>query len=103
MVLNKEQYMEVVKKIVGDETSDDSLKMLEDLTDTYNSFSNSPSNEWEDKYKELETKHSDLTKRYKERFFAPSKEEPIEEPITEPVEDINPDAGTSYDDLLKGE
>lgn len=102
MVLSKEQYMEVVKKIVGEDTSDESLKMLEDLTDTFNSFSK-PSDEWENKFKELETKHSDLTKRYKERFFAPAKEEPIEEPVNEPDDDLNPDAGTTYDDLLKGE
>lgn len=105
MILSKEQYMEVVKKIIGEDTTDDSLKLLEDLTDTYNSFNTPATDEWQSKYEDLASKHTDLTNRYKERFFAPSKEEPEEMKLfkPEPEKPVNPDAGTTFEDLLKGE
>lgn len=107
MVLSKEQYMEAVKKIIGEDTSEDGLKLLEDLTDTYEAgASNKGDTELQKKYDELTQKHSDLTKRYKERFFAPSKgdTDPINEPpANEPDKNENPDAGVSYSELLGGE
>lgn len=96
MVLSKDQYMEAIKNLLGDDTSENSLSLLEDLTDTFESVS-APT--VEDEYK---SKYEDLQKKYKSRFFEPS-EKPqaiIEDHLEEPE---NPDAGVPMSDLFKHE
>lgn len=104
MILSKEQYFETVKKIIGEDTTEEALKLLEDLTDTYNATEKPADKDLEKKFADLEKKHADLTNRYKERFFAPSKGDPEPAPTlpgNEP-ENENPDAGVSYAELLGG-
>ena len=35
MVLNKEEFLAAVKNRLGEDTSDDAIKFLEDVSDTY--------------------------------------------------------------------
>lgn len=69
MILSRDQYFERVHNIVGDDSTDESISLLEDLTDTYNDLenrANADSENWEQKYNEL---NEQWKKRYKSRFF----------------------------------
>lgn len=69
-ILKKEEFFERLSKRIGDDTSDEGLKDMEDFTDTYNALSTKAEGdaaEWKRKYEE-----NDATwkKRYKARFFS---------------------------------
>ncbi len=71
-VLNREDFMKKVAEIIGDNTDEKNIALLEDLTDTYDELThkaNEGAGEWEKKYNDVNTKYGDLQKRYKERFF----------------------------------
>lgn len=69
-VVKKEEYLEALKKKIGDSTEDSDLKLLEDFTDTYDEmFSqlNSDDNvNWKEKY---EQNDKEWREKYRERFF----------------------------------
>ena len=70
MVLNKDEFLASLKDKIGEDTSDESLKFLEDMTDTYDSLSKKAGGEdWEAKYNELDKSWRD---KYKARFFESS-------------------------------
>lgn len=70
-VLNKEDFMSRLQERVGEDTSDDALNFIADMTDTFNEMeSKSGGNndaEWEKKYNDLD---ASWRKKYKERFFS---------------------------------
>ena len=69
-ILEKEAFMNLIKERIGDSTTDEDLKFIEDLTDTYNDLeqkSNTASDkEWEEKYNNLD---KEWREKYKARFF----------------------------------
>lgn len=67
-VLNKEQLMDKLKSIIGDETSDETLTFIEDVSDTYDSLDKSEENgeDWKKKY---EDNDKEWREKYKARFF----------------------------------
>lgn len=92
-ILTKEQYLERIKALVGEDTSDDSIALVADLTDTYNSLEkNSTGAEWEAKYNAEHEAHEKLRGDYMARFFAGNPQEP--EPDTHGAEEI------TFDDLF---
>lgn len=90
-ILTKENLMELVKGRIGEDTSDEALKFIEDITDTITDFESKASGqtEWENKY-------NDLASKYKERFFSSedNPKPPKDEPVTEPKK-------YTYDSLFK--
>ena len=100
-VLEKEAFMNLIKAKIGDSTSDEDLKFLEDVTDTYNDLeqkSNGEStNEWEEKYNNLD---KEWREKYKARFFQTDNED--ENNINNNNEDENKD-DIQIDDLFKTE
>lgn len=89
-VRTKEELLEAVKVRVGDDTSEEALSFIEDITDTYDSMDRQvkESGDWKGKY-------DDLSAKYKERFFS-GKAEPEPEPEPEP-----PKIPMTFDDLFK--
>lgn len=78
-VLNKEQFFDAVNGIIGTDTSEESLKFLEDMQDTYGSLSeetNSEAEEWKEKYLAMKAK-------YRHRFLGGT----IGRPDIEEIED----------------
>lgn len=76
-VLNREQFFDAVNNVVGTDTSEDSLKFLEDMQDTYGSLTedtNSEAEEWKEKYLAMKAK-------YRHRFLGgtPGRPETIED------------------------
>lgn len=93
-VKSREELLEVVKKRVDGDTSEDAVMFVEDITDTYDDLVSkvSESGDWENKYKEL-------AQKYKERFF----EGKIE---NDPDDNTDPDPEEytkieTYDDLFE--
>lgn len=97
-VLNKIDFMSLIKAKVGDDTSDEAIKFLEDITDTYNDLENknSGTEDWKQKYEDNDKMWRE---KYRSRFFddnsnsdpLPVPEEPKKDPEIEKAETIKVD------------
>ena len=69
-VLNKEEFLSRLQERIGEDTSDEAMAFIEDMTDTFNDMetrSNGQSDEeWKTKYEELD---KSWREKYKARFF----------------------------------
>lgn len=95
-IKTKAEILELVKARIGDDTSDEALAIIEDVTDTLDDYETriADSGDWKARY---EQNDADWRKKYKERFFAPTEEpEEIDEP--EEVEEKR-----TFEDLFKTE
>ena len=106
-VLNKDDFMSRIKSIVGEDTSDDAMSFIEDMSDTFNDLEGRTvdnSGEWEEKYNALALEKDNLDKewreKYKARFF-----DGIEngaEAIADQEEDVKDDGEeVTFDDLFE--
>ena len=95
-IKTKAELLELVKARIGDDTSDEALAVIEDVTDTLDDYETriADSGDWKARY---EQNDADWRKKYKERFFAPT-EEPEE--IDEPEE---AEEKRTFEDLFKTE
>ena len=91
-VRTMDEILESVNEILGDNTDDNALTFLEDLTDTItdledraNGEANGDGTDWESMYRENDAA---WRKKYKERFYSnepePKEPEPKQEPEPEP-------------------
>lgn len=99
-VLTKEQILDKIKVIIGENTSDETLHLIEDIADTINDYETKTKDttEWEKKYKENDEQ---WRKKYKDRFFNIA---PVDERknIPEAIEAI-PENTLTYENLFKEE
>lgn len=84
-VRTKEEILEALSARIGEEPDDDSIKFLEDVTDTIADFESKigDSEDWKAKY---EANDKEWRKKYTERFFSG---EPTAEET--PVPDVDPE------------
>ena len=70
-VRNREELMALIKDRIGDDTSDEALAIIEDVTDTLNDYDTriADSGDWQARY---EQNDAEWRERYKARFFAPA-------------------------------
>lgn len=82
MVKSKEDILAAIKEKFSDDTSDSTLSLIEDVSDTINDLQTKASNEgaWQKKYEENDKQWRE---KYKERFFSGSPSVP-EDPDPEP-------------------
>lgn len=69
-VLEREEFFRRVEEIVGENTSDEAIAFVEDVTDTYNDLEERASQDtedWEQRYRELDEK---WRKKYTHRFYS---------------------------------
>lgn len=92
--LSKEELLEKVRNYVGDRTDDESIEIVEDIND---SFDTSGADEWKRKYEENDKMWRD---KYISRFFEKEEEETHETP-TEHVEEEK--EYNTFDDLFEEE
>lgn len=92
--LSKEELLEKVRTYVGDRTDDDTLEIIEDIND---SFDSSEADEWKRKYEENDKMWRD---KYISRFFEKKEEETHDTPTEHEEEEKEYE---SYDDLFKEE
>lgn len=92
--LSKDELIEKIKKYVGDRTDDETIEIIEDITD---SIDTSDADEWKQKYEENDKMWRD---KYVSRFFD-KKVEDLETP-TEHEEEEEKEYN-SYEDLFEKE
>lgn len=67
-VLERDKFFERIRGQIGDDSTDEAIAFLEDVTDTYNSLSGSgDGTDWKQKYDENDAA---WRKKYTERFFS---------------------------------
>jgi hypothetical protein len=91
-VLNGDEYKSTIEKIVGDDLSDENLKIMEDLTDTYESLQSQirENGDYKTKYEENDKAWRE---KYASRFMeggtnSEENEEPPEQTKTYRYEDL---------------
>jgi hypothetical protein len=99
-VRTREEIIESIRNIVGDSTDDNTLQVLEDVTDTFTDFENKTANQtdWEAKYKEND---EGWRKKYAERFYTGDPSVPPKS--NEPVIDEPDDKHTRFEELFTTE
>lgn len=94
-VRTREEILNSIKEHFGDDTSDSTLALVEDLTDTIADFEQKANNDgqnWKQKY---EDNDAAWRKKYRDRFFSGGNDDDDDEP--EPPRNKN----YSYENLFK--
>lgn len=73
-VKSKEDLIASIKAVIGEDTTDESLSLLEDVSDTFTSFETETKDktDWKAKYNELD---ESWRKKYRDRFMNGSVDE----------------------------
>lgn len=120
-ILDRDTYIARVKGRIDENPSDDDVAFMEDMVDTFDSFSAATSSDkeidWEQKYNDLnlewETKYNDLDKdwttkfddsnrSWRERYIARFEGTSPSEVVEEQIEDVKEDGEQlTYDDLFE--
>lgn len=100
-VLSKEEYMSRLQERIGEDTSDEAMTFIEDMTDTFNDMETRSScnndSEWKQKYEDLD---KSWRKKYKDRFF--NSETTSDDVMEEQEEDVIDDGKEkTYTDLFE--
>lgn len=69
-VLNRDDFFSRLQTVIGENNSDESIQLMEDMTDTYNDLENRANGDgvdWEQRYHELD---ESWKKKYRHRFFS---------------------------------
>lgn len=90
-VRTKDELLGIIKERFGEDTTDETISFVEDITDTLNNFDNKNSVDWEQKYKDNDEA---WRKKYRDRFFNSSEQddEDYEEEQVKPL---------TYENLFK--
>lgn len=95
-VRNKEEILEAIKTRVGEQTDDETISFLEDVSDTFTDLetrANGDCEDWKTKYEENDKMWRE---RYTTRFFS---KEPEPDPKPEP--EPEPEVKKTFSDLFK--
>ena len=100
-VLNKEEFMKRLRERIGEDTSDEAMSFIEDMTDTFNDMearsSGNNDEHWKQRYDELD---KSWRKKYRDRFF--NSETTPDEIKDEQEDDVKDDAKEkTYADLFE--
>lgn len=104
-VLNKADFMKLIKSRVGDDTSDEALKFIEDINDTYDDLEKkvNPNKKTDEEWqKELEAKDNEWREKYKARFFdgVETGENPEEKMVNPEKKEPSHEETVAIDDLF---
>lgn len=102
-VLEREKFFEAVQNRIGEDTSDEAIAFIEDMTDTYNDLEARAAGDgvdWKQRYDELD---ENWKKKYAHRFFSGGgtvRTTLREEPEEEETDDV-PGEKITYKDLFE--
>lgn len=95
-VRTKDELLEIIKGRIGDDSSDETISFLEDITDTLSDYeekaTNSDTEDWKTKYEENDKMWRE---KYRERFFSKEVDKEDEDFSEDEVKSL------SYDDLFE--
>lgn len=100
-ILNKDDFLSRLQERIGDDTSDEAMAFIEDMTDTFNDLetrsSGSNDEQWQTRLDELD---KSWREKYKARFF--NTETTPEDVKEEQKEDVKDDENVekTFDDLF---
>lgn len=99
MILSREDLISAVRNIFGEDSTDEQISFIENLSDTVSDFEEriTTSGDWKTKYEEND---ASWRKRYTERFINPTAtgEKIIEEQLEDVIDDGSP---KSFAELFK--
>lgn len=100
MVKSKEELIEEIRTVVGDDTSDNVIALIENVSDTIAELETTDGEEWKQKFEEND-------KMWREKYisrFTEGEAEPTEptEPTTEPTTD-DEEKEKTFEDLFEEE
>lgn len=92
-VKSRDEILNALKEKLGDDTSDESLALVEDVTDTLTDFESrtNDSTNWKNKYEENDKQ---WRQRYRDRFYGAKDDEDDDD-------DDEPRTMKTFDDLFK--
>lgn len=100
-IKNKEEMLSLVRGVLGDRTDDETLNLLEDLSDTLDERFKGEESDWKKKY---EDNDAEWRQRYRDRFFNPGGADTNETLlVTEETELDVPDEPLTFDRLFEGD
>lgn len=94
-VLSFDELIAKIKAKIGEDTSDESIELLEDVTDTFNA--NNDGEDWKTRYEEND---KEWRKKYIDRFSGSGGDDQYEEGKDEEEEE---EEKTTFEDLFKEE
>lgn len=99
-VVTKEEILNAINEIVGEDSSDKVISLIENVTDTIDSLTEAAadSTDWKQKY---EDNDNEWRAKYKARFFDTGDDESVED-VEQVVEDDEVEK-TTYEDLFEEE
>lgn len=95
-VKNKEEILEAIKTRVGENTDDETISFLEDVSDTLTDLETRATSNGEDWKTRYEENDKSWRERYTSRFFS---KEPEPDPKPEP--EPEPEVKKTFSDLFK--
>lgn len=95
-VKNRDEIMEAIRKRIGEDTSDEAIALLEDVTDTFTDYETrvADKTDWKTKYDEMD---ANWRKKYMDRFSGKTGEDIKEEQEEQIKEDSEP---RTFDELF---
>lgn len=96
----RDDFTARIASLVGDKNDDDTLAIIQDLTETYDSFSGSAGITQEDLDSAVLAKENEWRERYKQAFFS-GKPEGLEDKPKRKPSDPDPTDPSDYDDIFK--
>ena len=78
MVRTKDEILASLQTRIGDDTSDEAIKLIEDISDSFDDLTTrvTEADDWKTKYEENDKHWRDV---YRERFFTPSSGDPLKD------------------------
>lgn len=95
-VKTRDEIMEAIRKRIGEDTSDEAISLLEDVTDTFTDYETKVADktDWKAKYDEMD---ANWRKKYMDRFSGKTGEEVKDEQEEQIKDDSEP---RTFDELF---
>lgn len=77
-IKSKEELLSSIRTVLGDNTDDNSLAIIEDISDTYDDMDTRAKGDGKDWKAEAEKIDRDWRQKYHDRFFNPQKDDDVD-------------------------
>ena len=101
MIKSKEEIISSIKSKLGDDTSDEAISLLEDITDTITDFETKAKGDGEDWKAKYEKNDAEWRQKYIDRFNSTDPQQVDINPETNPADEDKPPR--KFDELFKTE
>lgn len=96
-VKSKEELLSSIRSVIGENTDDNTLSVIEDITDTYDDMANKVKGDGKDWKAEATRIDKEWRQKYHDRFFNPKGDEDVD-PLD--PEEVKPKKALRFEDLF---